>query len=57
MTAESAAVSRRRAWVYIPLTFMALFYLLPMFIMPKKIRNHVSNPIAVVPNNSCMGAR
>lgn len=33
MTAESAAVSRRRAWVYIPLTFMALFYLLPMFIM------------------------
>jgi glucose/mannose transport system permease protein len=33
MTAETAAVSRRRAWVYIPLTFMALFYLLPMFIM------------------------
>jgi len=33
MTADTAAISRRRAWVYIPLTFMALFYLLPMFIM------------------------
>lgn len=33
MTADTAALSRRRAWVYIPLTFMALFYLLPMFIM------------------------
>ena len=33
MTADTAAVSKRRAWVYIPLTFMALFYLLPMFIM------------------------
>jgi glucose/mannose transport system permease protein len=33
MTAATAARSQRRAWVYIPLTFMALFYLLPMFIM------------------------
>ncbi len=33
MTAATAERSQRRAWVYIPLTFMALFYLLPMFIM------------------------
>jgi glucose/mannose transport system permease protein len=33
MSAESAARARQRAWVYIPLTAMALFYLLPMFVM------------------------
>ncbi len=33
MTAQSAGVHRSRKWVYIPLTMMALFYLLPMFVM------------------------
>lgn len=33
MSAATAARSKRRAWVYIPLTAMALFYLLPMFVM------------------------
>jgi glucose/mannose transport system permease protein len=33
MTAHTAGVHRSRKWVYIPLTMMALFYLLPMFVM------------------------
>ena len=33
MTAQTAGVHRSRKWVYIPLTMMALFYLLPMFVM------------------------
>ena len=32
MTAQ-AGVHQSRKWVYIPLTMMALFYLLPMFVM------------------------
>ncbi|MFW2340234.1 MAG: carbohydrate ABC transporter permease [Acidimicrobiia bacterium] len=33
MTALSTPRSTSRAWVYIPLTMMALFYLVPMFVM------------------------
>lgn len=33
MTAQTAGVHRSRKWVYIPLTMMALFYLLPMYVM------------------------
>jgi len=33
MTAVANAPSRRRSWVYIPLTMMALFYLVPLFVM------------------------
>ena len=34
MTAMAAATKRaRKSWVYIPLTMMALFYLIPMFVM------------------------
>lgn len=33
MTAATAGVEKSRAWVYIPLTMMALFYLIPMFVM------------------------
>jgi glucose/mannose transport system permease protein len=33
MTTLSTPGSARKAWVYIPLTMMALFYLVPMFVM------------------------
>ncbi|MDH5372504.1 MAG: carbohydrate ABC transporter permease [Acidimicrobiia bacterium] len=33
MTTVANAPSRRRSWVYIPLTMMALFYLVPLFVM------------------------
>ena len=33
MTAHTTGVHQSRKWVYIPLTMMALFYLLPMFVM------------------------
>ena len=33
MTAQATGVHRSRKWVYIPLTMMALFYLLPMYVM------------------------
>jgi len=33
MTAHTTGVHQGRKWVYIPLTMMALFYLLPMFVM------------------------
>lgn len=33
MTTAAAAPGSRRAWVYIPLTMMALFYLVPLFVM------------------------
>lgn len=33
MTTAAASPGSRRAWVYIPLTMMALFYLVPLFVM------------------------
>ena len=33
MTSAAASPGSRRAWVYIPLTMMALFYLVPLFVM------------------------
>ena len=33
MTTASVSKANRRSWVYIPLTMMALFYLVPMFVM------------------------
>lgn len=33
MTSASVSKANRRSWVYIPLTMMALFYLVPMFVM------------------------
>ena len=33
MAATSVSKANRRSWVYLPLTMMALFYLVPMFVM------------------------